>query len=313
MTDSQGDKRPVEIRNDVSVAYRYCNALSEHWGLTPYYTDSYDGTESDVEDHQYGVRLPTNEEWVFAANAGLPNSLYSGPKWTTDDIVNNVFAITGNNPVYGEHNQYADYINLTYKELPEEPDYTEEDLDGNTIRCWNNNPSSIGTILNLIDGYREDDYGTSPQNFGLPYLGNYAWTKCTVYNLSTPTTLNDIPLYLPSDAVSSGDPSTHTWTVNNSVNNTIIKIGDIYYKINVRGWHNRIGDRGNLIGTRAVGLLQPNDYGLYDMTGNVAELVEEGHYKGGSFATNQGNIINSYNGSASSAKNVVGFRVCRSN
>ncbi len=314
LTDSEGDKRPIQIKS-AETAYRYCNALSEYWGLTSYYTEAYDGTpvtDSPDDDAFYGVRLPTNDEWVFAANAGLNNSLYSGPKWTGSDLDEGTFTNTGSNPVYGSHALYVDYFRLTYKELDVSScDYTETDKNGKTVYCWNSIPETSNTITNIIDGYTPDSFGTFPQNFEMPFLSEYAWTRYNLYT-NKASTLSYMPMVLMSDIYVSGDKDSHLWKdVSDDKIFRVFKIGDNYYKTNIYGWHNRVGNKegdSQSFGTHAVGMLKPNDYGLYDMTGNVAELVKEGYYKGGSFATSQKDVINSANIPSDKAQ---GFRVCR--
>lgn len=346
LTHNEGDNRPIQLKvtkengsllEDKSLAYKYCNALSLYWGLTPYYTDDYNGTpvtNDSSNDAFYGVRLPTNNEWVFAANAGLDNSLYSGPKWTEDDLDSSgTFTNTGSNAVYGEHSQYVDYFRLTYKELDVTTrDNTETDKNGKEIYCWNNIPETVNTITNIISAYNPNSFGSFTQNFEMPFLRQFAWTR---YNLYTDNVeqlknapvewLSDMPIVLMSDIYYSGDKDSHSWTTVSASTEDgdqtkadakiyrVFKVGNNYYKTNIYGWHNRVGNKEGdsfSFGTHSVGLLKPNDYNLYDMTGNISELVQEGWYKGGSTATNQKNITNSSKIDASE-KEICGFRVCR--
>ena len=325
LTESEGDKRPVEIKSDKRTAYRYCNALSEKWGLTPYYTDAYDGTKSDAEDSDYGVRLPTNEEWEFAANADKDHLLgqgeyflYSGPKWKNTDAPELLFSNSGqcSYPGYGDKSdpQNIDRWKFMYAILPED---TATIIDG--IYYWEDipdNPSMIGTH---IDNYQEGDtqYSNSLANFSMLDLNNYAWTRLNLYNDGPQKSdIEDMPHVLPFFVYEDNKATTiendHNWLKNSSYNPTdVFGFKNKLYKTNVRGWHNRVGDTAgssNSFGTHAVGKLSPNDFGLYDMTGNVAELVEEGYYKGGSFASNQKNVQNNLK---PTSEKVQGFRVCR--
>ena len=331
----KNDKRPIQIKatqessswiDDKSLAYKYCNALSMYWGLTPYYTESYDGTpvtHSSDDDAFYGVRLPTNEEWVFAANSGIDDRLFSGPKWVKSDInfgvsgKENMFMNTGSNPHgYGDHSKYTNYFNLTCHLLPETTDI-ETAEDGKPIYCYPKNPQTTEIILNIINDFNSDNYGTYVQNFGLPYLGDYAWTKYSLYRDDNNPIIfpDDVPMYILPQIYVSGNKNSPVWVYDESKRWDYFKIGDNVYKSNINGWANRLSSTGGLYGTHDVDSLNANDWGFKNMTGNVAELVVNNDgstaYKGGSFASNPQKGYNYVPTTLNDAKGIVGFRVCR--
>lgn len=126
-------------------------------------------------------------------------------------------------------------------------------------------------------------------NIADPALDEYAWTKFNV-------TGEILIVPQPKSAVEG------------SGNWSLFKYNGVYFKSNAYGYAAARGSvDDDLYGTHAVGTRKPNEWELYDMTGNVSELVEEGSFVGGDIASNTSKI---YIGHASYENKVNGFRVC---
>lgn len=133
-------------------------------------------------------------------------------------------------------------------------------------------------------------FSSSNANIGDIVLSDYAWTKWNVGG-----NFGMVPQ--PLDAVSKAN-----WA--------LFKYNGKYYKSNAYGWAaERGGADDSIYGTHAVGQKLPNGFGLYDMTGNVSELVEEGIAIGGDVVSNTSKIAI---GVPNYEAKVTGFRVVRS-
>lgn len=129
-------------------------------------------------------------------------------------------------------------------------------------------------------------------NIGDPLLAEYAWTK---YNVRTGTVENPVQLrslWNGSDA----------WALYTGDNGFVYKQNKWGYAA-IRG-----GMDDSYYGTHKVGTRKPNAWDLYDMTGNVSELVEDGSYIGGDIGSNTSKI---YIGHSSYEAKIKGFRICR--
>ena len=69
----KGDKRPVETVSWLDCV-KFCNALSEKVGLSPYYLIDSENNDYLINENSDGYRLPTDAEWEYACKAGMSAS-----------------------------------------------------------------------------------------------------------------------------------------------------------------------------------------------------------------------------------------------
>lgn len=97
----KGDESRLPVENiSLEEAVKYCNKLSESQSLKPYYDD--EGTPISGSN---GYRLPSVEEWLFAANGGSKKSPF---KFSGSDSINEVAWYQGNNNGHVEPHEVGD-------------------------------------------------------------------------------------------------------------------------------------------------------------------------------------------------------------
>lgn len=143
-------------------------------------------------------------------------------------------------------------------------------------------------------------------NVGDPELAKYAWTK---YNIRTGEVENPKQYRINIKDTSAANNYGYV-PYTDSDTGAIFKSSPWGYAA-ARG-----GLDDSQYGTHTVGTRLPNEWDLYDMTGNVSELVEDSIYAGGGIESNTGKL---YIGHATydqapggKPENLIkGFRICR--
>lgn len=156
-------------------ALKFCNKLSEVCGLKPVYSvkgtvnaenwgelDYYDSENVKQDSSANGFRLPTNEEWIYAAEAGQ-NYLYAG-----SDNIDEVAWYKGNSDGY------------SYPIALKKPNaFGLYDMSGNLREwCWDENKDNhdermmrTGSFVDSVKNCRLVSYSSASPNSGYANLG----------------------------------------------------------------------------------------------------------------------------------------------
>lgn len=158
----KGRKRPVEQVTWLD-AVRFCNRLSDIAGLTPVYKfkeDKWGNVEEVSTDTKAdGYRLPTKDEWMYAARESYRESLYA---YSGSDNIDEVAWYRGNSGTDG-------------------PDVSDYSSDRSTHEVALKKPNALGlydmsgNVKEWVNDYDKDYTGSGTVPFGGDYNSSEDW------------------------------------------------------------------------------------------------------------------------------------------